>query len=94
MNFKVGRALNSKEYKAFREIADNKTLNEEESRKAFDLYLRGDVVVTPKKEEEVLTRGQKAAKTKKQNKAKAEAKAEVDAEIAKARAKAEAEEEV
>ena len=79
------------EYKVFVEIAEDASLNEEDSRKKFNAIINGEIEVEVVDDAPELSRGEKAAKTRKENKAKAEAKAIVDAEIEAAQNKEEEE---
>jgi len=92
MHFRLGKAIPASQLELFRSIVADESLSVEESRKKFIDTVNG-VIEVEKEDAPKPKRGQKAAATRKANKARKEAKALVDKEIAEAKAKAEAEEE-
>ena len=92
MRFDTGFAMTGYELRVYRDICEDDTLDEEQSKAKFKAMIAGDVKEVKAVEKPTLTRGQKASQTRKNNKAKALAKAEVDAEIAAAEARLKEEE--
>ena len=92
MYFTLSKAVSHKNFMILSEIRADESLSPEESRAKYESIISGDVIVEVEKKP-TLTKGQKAAETRKINKRAKEAKAEVDAEMALAEAKLKEEEE-